>query len=183
MFIASVRRAAVLGVALAALTVSCGPTSSPGGPTTAAPPADAATAAPSTAGSPSEAPSAAGDTATAEGAAPGAGGEGTGTPGPELVRDAFAGLQATLNDSCEAPGGCAYFLGRVNEELVGLEASMKADPKGPGHFSEPLAWLKALDAKLGGDRGTANLTKHKTSLIGTRDKINTWMQGHPDDYR
>ncbi|GHH40475.1 hypothetical protein [Streptomyces candidus] len=183
MLIATVRRAAVLGAALAALTVSCGPTSSPEGSATAAPSADAATAAPSDAGSPSEVPSAGGDRAAGEGAVPDTGAEAAVTPGPERVRDAFAGLQATLNDSCETPGGCGYFLGRVNEELMGLKASMKADPKGPGHFSEPLAWIKALDAKLGTDRGTANLTKHKTSLLGTRDKINTWMQGHPDDYR
>ncbi|MFF4422765.1 hypothetical protein ACFY04_18625 [Streptomyces sp. NPDC001549] len=35
----------------------------------------------------------------------------------------------------------------------------------------------------GGDRSTANLEKHKALLIGTRDGINAWMQGHPDDCR
>lgn len=60
---------------------------------------------------------------------------------------------------------------------------MKADPKGPGHFPEPIALIAKLDGELGGDRSTANLEKHKALLIDTRDRINTWMQGHPDDYR
>ncbi|WP_370466635.1 hypothetical protein [Streptomyces sp. PCS3-D2] len=60
---------------------------------------------------------------------------------------------------------------------------MKADPKGPGHFPEPIALIAKLDAELGGDRTFGNLKAHQTLLIGTRDKINTWMQGHPDDYR
>ncbi|WP_308289084.1 hypothetical protein [Streptomyces erythrochromogenes] len=101
---------------------------------------------------------------------------------PEKVRDAFAGLQATLDGSC-TPSECAYFLGRVYDELHGLDAAMKADPKGPGHFPEPIALIAKLDAELGGDRSFKNLKAHQTLLIGTRDKINTWMQGHPDDYR
>ncbi|MFD3675860.1 hypothetical protein, partial [Streptomyces sp. NPDC058613] len=101
---------------------------------------------------------------------------------PEEVRNAFAGLQATLNDSC-TPGECAYFLGRVDKELARLDRAMKADPKGPGHFPEPIALIAKLDAELGDDRTFENLKKHEKSLIGTRDKINVWMQGHPDDYR
>ncbi|WP_411058111.1 hypothetical protein [Streptomyces sp. E11-3] len=98
------------------------------------------------------------------------------------MRDAFATLQATLNDSC-TPGNCAYFLGRVYDELDGLDAAMKADPKGPGHFPEPIKWIADLRRTLDGDRSFENLKKHQTLLIGTRDKINTWMQDHPDDYR
>ncbi|WP_258025053.1 hypothetical protein, partial [Streptomyces bambusae] len=101
---------------------------------------------------------------------------------PEQVRDAFAGLQATLKDAC-TPGNCAYFLGRVHDELHRLDRAMKADPKGPGHFPEPIDLVKKLDAQLGGDRSFENLKKHQALLIGTRDKINTWMQAHPDDYR
>ncbi|WP_217502106.1 hypothetical protein [Streptomyces lunaelactis] len=100
----------------------------------------------------------------------------------EKVRDAFATLQATLGDTC-TPGNCDYFLGRVNDELTGLDEAMKADPKGPGHFKQPLAWMSALQETLGDDRSTANLEKHRSELIGVRDKINTWMQDHPDDYR
>jgi hypothetical protein len=117
-------------------------------------------------------PAKAGGPATAEPSAPPA----------EEVRDAFAGLQATLGDSC-TPGNCAYFLGRVYDELHRLDRAMKAGPKGPGHFPEPIALVRELDAELGGDRSFENLKKHQTTLIGTRDKINTWMQGHPDDYR
>ncbi|MFE3829431.1 hypothetical protein [Streptomyces sp. NPDC059092] len=104
-------------------------------------------------------------------------------PGPELVRDAFAGLQATLNDSC-APGSgeCANFLGRVHEEVMGLDASMKADPKGPAHFPEPLTWIAGLRTTLDGDTSTENLETHRTELISVRDRINVWMQDHPDDY-
>ncbi|MFD9499007.1 hypothetical protein [Streptomyces sp. NPDC060035] len=103
---------------------------------------------------------------------------------PVLVRDAFSGLQATLFDTCTpGDGNCAYFLGRVNEELTGLDAAMRADAKGPGHFKEPLAWMGTLRTELKNDDSTANLEKHRTQLIGTRDRINTWMQGHPDDYR
>ncbi|WP_246127129.1 hypothetical protein [Embleya hyalina] len=98
------------------------------------------------------------------------------------VRDAFAGLQATLKDTC-TPGTCAYFLGRVHDELHRLDRAMKTDPKGAGHFPEPIALIKALDAEVGGDRSFENLKKHQTMLISTRDRINTWMQGHPDDYR
>lgn len=103
---------------------------------------------------------------------------------PQLVRDAFAGLQATYQDGC-APGGanCAYFLGRVNDELDRLDRSMKADKKGPGHFEEPIAWVGSLRTALDGDDSTPNLEKHRSELLGTRDRINAWMQGHPDDYR
>ncbi|MFE4794556.1 hypothetical protein ACFRFL_05490 [Streptomyces sp. NPDC056708] len=103
---------------------------------------------------------------------------------PEAVRDAFAGLQATLKDNC-TPGSanCAYFLGRVNDELARLDKAMKADAQGPGHFKEPLARISALRKTLNGDTSTANLEKHRSELIGTRDRINTWMQGHPEDYR
>ncbi|WP_381798178.1 hypothetical protein [Streptomyces niveus] len=103
------------------------------------------------------------------------------TPPVEAVRDAFATLQATLNDDC-TPGNCDYFLGRVHEELTGLDAAMKADPKGPGHFKEPLELTSKLWKTLGDDTTTPNLEKHRTELIGTRDKINLWMQDHPDDY-
>lgn len=103
---------------------------------------------------------------------------------PELVRDAFSGLQATYQDGC-SPGdaNCAYFLGRVDEELVGLDKAMKADKKGPGHFEEPIAWIATLRTTLDGDTSTPNLEKHRGELIGTRDRINTWMQDHPEDYR
>ncbi|PJE94331.1 hypothetical protein CUT44_29190 [Streptomyces carminius] len=105
------------------------------------------------------------------------------SPGPEAVRDAFAGLQATLGDSCGTPGNCEYLLGRVLEELEGLDAAMKADPKGPGHFPEPIAWIAALRKDIGEDRSFANLKAHQDALFGTRDRINVWMQDHPDDYR
>ncbi|MFF9349874.1 hypothetical protein [Streptomyces sp. NPDC014734] len=103
---------------------------------------------------------------------------------PEAVRDAFAGLQATLTETC-TPGSadCAYVLGRVNDELARLEKSMKADVQGPGHFEEPLARIGSLRAALNGDTSTANLEKHRSELLGTRDRVNTWMQGHPEDYR
>ncbi|MFD5975661.1 hypothetical protein [Streptomyces bacillaris] len=105
-------------------------------------------------------------------------------PAPEAVRDAFATLQATLNDTCTpGAGDCAYFLGRVTRELTELDEAMRADPKGPGHFKQPLADMKALFAKLGTDRSTPHLEKHFTAIVGTRDGINTWMQDHPDDYR
>ncbi|MFI2783113.1 hypothetical protein [Streptomyces sp. ALB3] len=103
---------------------------------------------------------------------------------PELVRDAFAGLQATPGGTCTpGAGDCACFLGRVHEELDGLDEAMKADRKGPDHVEEPLAWIGALRTTLGADISTPNLEKHRTALIGTRDRVDTWMQDHPDDYR
>ncbi|MEV6471959.1 hypothetical protein [Streptomyces sp. NPDC051657] len=106
------------------------------------------------------------------------------TPGPELVRDAFATLQATLDDTCTpGAGDCAYFLGRITRELTELDEAMRADDKGPGHFEQPLADMKVLFDKLGDDRSEAHLEKHFTEIVGTRDGINTWMQDHPDDYR
>ncbi|MFE2977846.1 hypothetical protein [Streptomyces sp. NPDC059258] len=106
------------------------------------------------------------------------------SPGPALVRDAFATLQATLYETCTpGAGDCAYFLGRVTQELAELDESMRADAKGPGHFKQPLADMKALFDKLGDDRSEAHLEKHFSEIVGTRDRINTWMQDHPDDYR
>ncbi|MGW4729739.1 hypothetical protein ACWEQC_11275 [Streptomyces shenzhenensis] len=100
----------------------------------------------------------------------------------EKVRDAFAGLQATLNESC-TPGNCGYFLNRVHYELHRLDRAMKADDKGPSHFAEPIRLIEKLDTEVGSDESFENLKKHQTTLIATRDKINVWMQGHPDDYR
>ncbi|MFE7382577.1 hypothetical protein ACFU9F_19665 [Streptomyces zhihengii] len=105
-----------------------------------------------------------------------------GPQGPEAVRDAFSGLQATLDDSC-TPGNCAYFVGRVHEELEGLDASMKADGQGPEHFADPIRWIADLRTTLGGDTSTENLQAHERELVGVRDRINTWMQDHPHDYR
>ncbi|WP_327261079.1 MULTISPECIES: hypothetical protein [unclassified Streptomyces] len=172
LFGSTVRGAAVLAVALAGFAVSCD--AEPAAPrtssaSTASPDGGADAGAP---GASDAAPSASSPT-SAQTALP---------TRPELVRDAFAGLQATLDDSC-TPGNCAYFLGRLVDELHRLDRAMKADPKGPGHFPEPIARIAKLDAELGGDRSTPNLEKHKALLISTRDTINTWMQGHPDDYR
>ncbi|POX49865.1 hypothetical protein [Streptomyces sp. Ru72] len=104
-------------------------------------------------------------------------------PGTEKVRDVFARLQATYNDGCTTPGNCEYFLGRVLDELSSLDKAMKADLQGPGHFKEPLARIAKLRAELGDDRSFENLKKHQDLLTGTRDRINAWMQGHPEDYR
>ncbi|MFG2309852.1 hypothetical protein ACGFS9_14430 [Streptomyces sp. NPDC048566] len=109
------------------------------------------------------------------GAAPGAA-----TP---LVRDSFAVLQATYNDGCGTPGNCAYFLNRLVTDLDDLYDSMNADPKGPAHFADPVAWIAAMQDTLDGDFSYANLKRHRTLLTGTRDKVNAWMQSHPDDYR
>ncbi|MFI5979888.1 hypothetical protein ACIBEA_03310 [Streptomyces sp. NPDC051555] len=185
MFTSTARGAAIVVAALAALTVSCGPgpqRAEPAAPTTAgtaatgatspaASPATGAATEPTTGGSPS---------ASAPG--PTAGAADPATAPPVKVRDAFAGLQATLGGSC-TPGECAFFLGRVYDELHQMDRSMKADPKGPGHFPEPIALIAKLDMELAGDRSFDNLKEHQTLLIGTRDKVNTWMQGHPDDYR
>ncbi|KOY56774.1 hypothetical protein [Streptomyces sp. XY332] len=174
MSISKIRGAAVVAVALAALSVSCGTSpkgsASPGGSTGA--PAG------TTGASSSAAPTDSTPTAPPASRTPSA----QRSEPVSLVRDAFAGLQATLNDSC-TPGNCAYFLGRVYDELHRMDAAMKADAKGPGHFPEPIALIKKLDAELAGDRSFENLKKHQTLLIDTRDKINVWMQGHPDDYR
>ncbi|MGP4009904.1 hypothetical protein [Streptomyces sp. 4N124] len=104
----------------------------------------------------------------------------TATP-VEKVRDAFAGLQATLDDSC-TPDSCAYFLNRVFDELQRLDGAMKASEKGPSHFAEPIRLIEELDTEVGTDESFGNLKKHQTTLITTRNKINAWMQGHPDDY-
>ncbi|WP_411076582.1 hypothetical protein [Streptomyces sp. cmx-4-7] len=141
---------------LAALAVSCGTTPEPDRPASGA-----------------NAPDGAGATPSPDDAyAPSTG---------EKVRDAFATLQATLNDSCVKD--CDYFLGRVNKELQELDRAMKDDPKGPGHFPEPIQKMTELNNTLGGDASFENLKKHQKQLIATRDFINTWMQDHPDDYR
>jgi hypothetical protein len=99
------------------------------------------------------------------------------------VRDAFAVLQATYNDSCGTPGNCQYFLNRLLTNLDDLGNSMKASPKGTAHFGQPLAWIGQMQTTLGDDFTFDNLHKNQSLLVATRDKINTWMQSHPDDYR
>ncbi|KUL38936.1 hypothetical protein ADL22_16995 [Streptomyces sp. NRRL F-4489] len=170
----SVRRAVVVALALATLSVSCSTATKAdrptGGPATASQETSASVSPSASSSAPREASVESAPTSAA-------------TQEPvSAVRDAFAGLQATLRDSC-TPGNCAYFLGRVYEELHRMDRAMKADPKGAGHFTEPIDLIKKLDVKLDGDRSFENLEKHRASLISTREKINTWMQGHPDDYR
>ncbi|MGW1159430.1 hypothetical protein ACWD5Q_26415 [Streptomyces sp. NPDC002513] len=92
-------------------------------------------------------------------------------------------LQATYNDSCGTPGNCQYFLNRLLTNLDDLGNSMKASPKGTAHFRQPLAWIGQMQNALGGDFTFDNLHKHQRLLVTTRDKINTWMQSYPDDYR
>ncbi|CAM5487738.1 hypothetical protein [Streptomyces fimicarius] [Streptomyces griseus] len=170
-------RAGALAVVVAAALVSCTQASSGGGPGTDVPNAAADPAAADAARSAENADAAEREAGEAEPtAAP--------SPGPALVRDAFATLQATLNETCTpGAGDCAYFLGRVTRELTELDESMRADTKGPGHFKKPLADMKVLFDKLGDDRSEAHLEKHFSEIVGTRDGINTWMQDHPDDYR
>ncbi|MEU9034203.1 hypothetical protein AB0D45_04720 [Streptomyces sp. NPDC048352] len=187
MFRSSLRGAAatVLTVTLAAFTVSCGGGDGPKASSAPSPAPSASSAQGSGAASPAAGTGGTGAPAPAgTPTAPPSVDFGNGLPStpPERVRDAFAGLQATLDDSC-TPGNCAYFLGRVYDELHRLDRSMKADPKGPGHFPEPIALIAKLDTELGGDRTFENLKKHQSTLTGTRDEINTWMQDHPDDYR
>ncbi|WP_329619931.1 hypothetical protein OG357_04790 [Streptomyces sp. NBC_01255] len=71
----------------------------------------------------------------------------------------------------------------IHKELQELDGAMKADPKGPGRFPEPIQKIAELNKTLAGDSSFENLKKHEKLLVGTRDFINTWMQGHPDDYR
>ncbi|MFB7169293.1 hypothetical protein ACFCYM_00410 [Streptomyces sp. NPDC056254] len=184
MFGSRVRGAALAAVVLAGFAVSCSsdPAASAGASSAASAPATPSASAADSAPSASPLPGAAESGPAAPPASRRPASAPPGTPPPEKVRDAFAGLQATLDGSC-TPSECAYFLGRVHDELHSLDAAMKADPKGPGHFPEPIALVAKLDTELGGDRSFQNLKKHQTLLIGTRDKINTWMQGHPDDYR
>ncbi|MEU6493665.1 hypothetical protein ABZ890_25240 [Streptomyces sp. NPDC046984] len=163
--------AATFVVALASLLLACSgsPDAASGGGTSPSP--DVRT----TASAPAAEEPAAGEPAAADATEP--------APGVEKVRDVFARLQATYNDGCTTQGNCEYFLGRVLDELNSLDASMKADPQGPAHFKEPLAWIATLRSELGGDRSFENLKKHQEQLIATRDRINDWMQGHPEDYR
>ncbi|MFE7213150.1 hypothetical protein ACFU93_24730 [Streptomyces sp. NPDC057611] len=99
------------------------------------------------------------------------------------VRDAFAVLQATYTDGCTTPGNCEYFLNRVLTNLNDLYNSMKASPKGTGHFAGPLSRIRAMQDALGGDFSFQNLKQHQKLLLDTREEVNTWMQSHPDDYR
>ncbi|WP_051720394.1 hypothetical protein [Streptomyces sp. NRRL F-2799] len=102
---------------------------------------------------------------------------------PPEVRDSFAVLQATYNDGCTTEGNCEYFLNRVLSNLTYLHDSMKASPKGPGHFAVPLAWTDKLRETVGADPSFPDLKRHQKLLLDTRDKVNIWMQSHPEDYR
>ncbi|MFD5199129.1 hypothetical protein ACFWM7_02970 [Streptomyces sp. NPDC058375] len=179
-------RAAALAVVVAAALVSCTQASSGGGPGADVPNAAADPAAADAARNVENADAV--ENADRAEQEAGEAGEAEDTaipsPGPALVRDAFAALQATLNETCTpGAGDCAYFLGRVTQELIELDESMRAAAKGPGRFKQPLTDMKALFDKLGDDRSEAHLEKHFSEIVGTRDGINTWMQDHPDDYR
>ncbi|MFE9459358.1 hypothetical protein [Streptomyces californicus] len=178
-------RAGVLVAVAAAALVSCTQASSGGGPGADVPDAAAEPAVDRTRGAEdAENAEDAEDADRAEREASAREDTAVPSPGPARVRDAFATLQATLDDTCTpGAGDCAYFLGRVTQELTGLDASMRADGKGPGHFEKPLTDMKALFDTLGEDRSEAHLEKHFSAIVGTRDGINTWMQDHPDDYR
>ncbi|MFF2697687.1 hypothetical protein ACFVUQ_04880 [Streptomyces cyaneofuscatus] len=176
-------RATAVAVLAAAALVSCTQGQTDGG-------LRADPSAPSATASPSAGPAENADSVDNADQAEQAAGEATeeptapAEPAPELVRDAFATLQATLGETCTpGAGDCAYFLGRVTQELTELDEAMRADPKGPGHFKQPLADMKVLFGKLGKDRSTPHLEKFFTEIVSTRDGINTWMQDHPDDYR
>ncbi|MEU8542029.1 hypothetical protein AB0C52_18910 [Streptomyces sp. NPDC048717] len=151
--------AATAVAALACLTVSC---SAASGPDTAR----SAPAAEKTAGKETAAAETAAD-ATQE------------FTGPR-VRDAFAGLQTTLVAPC---ADCGDNLDRVHLELGNLDRAMRKDPQGSSHFAEPLELIGKLNETLGQDTSTENLRTHQKELFDTRDRINTWMQGHPEDYR
>ncbi|MET9930473.1 hypothetical protein, partial [Streptomyces sp. NPDC006324] len=145
----------VVAVALALFGVSCGAsdTNDNGAPTGTS--ASVATTAPAGQEAGDASP-----TADADGsAAP------TGTTSVERVRDAFAGLQATLNDSCADPGNCPYFLGRVHDELQRMDRAMKGDAKGPGHFPEPIALIGKLNGALDGDRSFENLMRKELAWL------------------
>ncbi|MEU7019237.1 hypothetical protein ABZ990_01075 [Streptomyces sp. NPDC046203] len=96
------------------------------------------------------------------------------------VRDAFAGLQTTLVAPC---ADCGDNLDRVHLELGNLDRAMREDPQGSSHFAEPLEMIGKLNETLGRDTSTENLRTHQKELFDTRDRINTWMQAHPEDYR
>ncbi|MFE7773585.1 hypothetical protein ACFU5O_06755 [Streptomyces sp. NPDC057445] len=81
------------------------------------------------------------------------------------------------------PRDCVYFLGRVHDELERLDGAMEADPQGPGHFPEPIAWTAEVCGTAGADRTCANLEPHEKDLIGARDRIDVRVRDHPDDCR
>ncbi|WP_328888847.1 hypothetical protein [Streptomyces sp. NBC_00316] len=61
---------------------------------------------------------------------------------------------------------------------------MKAYPNGgTDHFGEPVVRIATRRRTLNGDTSGVNVEKHPSKPFGTRDRINTWMQGHLEDYR
>ena len=183
-----------LGVALvaAALATGCSgghhaaSAAAAGSPTPGA--GTAVRAGASSAPTPSPADSSAADPSTAAPAVAASSGYPTSPAAPgaavPLVRDSFAVLQATYNDSCgSTAANCEYFLDRLLTNLDDLQNSMKASSKGVAHFRQPLAWIGQMQTTLAGDISFDNLRKHQSLLVATRDRINAWMQSYPDDYR
>ncbi|MEY9846639.1 hypothetical protein ABH940_003726 [Streptacidiphilus sp. BW17] len=108
----------------------------------------------------------------------------SGLGGVQQVRDAFAELQATYTDSgCATPGNCPYFLNRVLTNLDDLDNAMKASSEGQPHFRLPLGWIAQTQAAFHDDVSFDNLDKHQKLLLSTRDRINSWIQAYPQDYR
>lgn len=108
-----IRRTALLTAVLGGLLLSCSPATERAAGSPSASSAPTSPAAPAPAAAPREPATPAADTVSP-------------TPPPEKVRDAFAGLQATLDDTCTpGAGDCAYFLGRVHDELQRLMVSRR----------------------------------------------------------
>ncbi|MEU6477191.1 hypothetical protein ABZ858_09920 [Streptomyces sp. NPDC047017] len=171
----AVRRTAPILLAAIALT-AC----SSGHDDASAPPAATGTAS-SSASSPAAAPSSPVPSPSATSGYPTT----DAAPGADVpaVRDSFAVLQATYNDGCTTPGNCEYFLNRVVDNLDDLYVSMKAGPKTPSHFATPVSEIHSMQESFGGDFSFPNLKRHQKLLLSTRDRVNTWMQSHPEDYR
>ncbi|MFE4588278.1 hypothetical protein [Streptomyces laurentii] len=174
----SLRTAAV--AALALFTVSCSGNTAPDRPESA--PSSSSSSTPSAEAGQDGQPEQPGQSAQDAAAA------GAPTPAPSKVRDAFAGLQTTLFGCAD----CDETLARIHLELGRLEDAMRNDPKGPGHFTEPLGWIDTLQETMGEQKPTPSsgtqtpspaFRTYKKELVDTRDRVNTWMQGHPDDYR
>jgi hypothetical protein len=61
-------------------------------------------------------------------------------------------------------GECSWNLGRVHREPAELGEAMRADPKGPEHFTGAPAMIDELDRAVGEDTFAAGLRAHREEL-------------------
>ncbi|WP_125521517.1 hypothetical protein [Streptomyces sp. WAC 06783] len=99
------------------------------------------------------------------------------------VRNAFARVQARLNEGCgQSQQTCGEYLESAMENLDFLLRAMRESPKGADYFNSPVKWIEETQKKVS-NQSSRDIVKHEAQIVQTLKRVNDWMQHHPEDYR